>query len=111
MEHSWFVGFAPADKPEIVVAVLFGNPESWHLRGHEARPAPDRSRAPAAEAEELRRGRCHLAWRRSHGNPARGARGIGGTMTALDRPSGEEDMTRLTSMWRSSPRSPPRCWP
>ena len=35
MEHSWFVGFAPADKPEIVVSVLFGNPESWWLRGHE----------------------------------------------------------------------------
>jgi cell division protein FtsI/penicillin-binding protein 2 len=36
MEHSWFVGFAPADKPEVIVSVLFGNPESWHLRGHEA---------------------------------------------------------------------------
>jgi cell division protein FtsI/penicillin-binding protein 2 len=36
MEHSWFVGFAPVDKPEIVVSVLLGNPESWHLRGHEA---------------------------------------------------------------------------
>jgi cell division protein FtsI/penicillin-binding protein 2 len=36
MEHSWFVGFAPADHPEIVVSVLLGNPESWHLRGHEA---------------------------------------------------------------------------
>ncbi len=36
MEHSWFVGFAPADQPEIVVSVLLGNPESWHLRGHEA---------------------------------------------------------------------------
>jgi penicillin-binding protein A len=36
MEHSWFVGFAPADKPEVVVSVLLGNPESWWLRGHEA---------------------------------------------------------------------------
>lgn len=36
MEHSWFVGFAPADAPEIVVSVLLGNPESWYLRGHEA---------------------------------------------------------------------------
>lgn len=36
MEHSWFVGFAPADHPQIIVAVLLGNPESWHLRGHEA---------------------------------------------------------------------------
>jgi len=30
------VGFAPADQPQIVVSVLLGNPESWHLRGHEA---------------------------------------------------------------------------
>ncbi|HEY5947708.1 MAG TPA: penicillin-binding transpeptidase domain-containing protein [Kofleriaceae bacterium] len=36
MEHSWFVGFAPADQPQVVVSVLLGNPESWHLRGHEA---------------------------------------------------------------------------
>ncbi len=36
MEHSWFVGFAPAEAPEIVVSVLLGNPESWHIRGHEA---------------------------------------------------------------------------
>jgi penicillin-binding protein A len=36
MEHSWFVGFAPVDKPQIIVSVLLGNPESWHLRGHEA---------------------------------------------------------------------------
>jgi cell division protein FtsI/penicillin-binding protein 2 len=36
MEHSWFVGFAPVEQPELVVSVLLGNPESWHLRGHEA---------------------------------------------------------------------------
>jgi len=36
MEHSWFVGYAPADKPEIVVAVILGNPESWHLKAQEA---------------------------------------------------------------------------
>ncbi|MDX2088199.1 MAG: penicillin-binding transpeptidase domain-containing protein [Kofleriaceae bacterium] len=36
MEHSWFVGFAPAERPEVIVSVLFGNPENWHLRGHEA---------------------------------------------------------------------------
>jgi cell division protein FtsI/penicillin-binding protein 2 len=36
MEHSWFVGFAPADHPQVIVSVLLGNPESWHLRGHEA---------------------------------------------------------------------------
>ncbi len=36
MEHSWFVGYAPADKPQIIVSVLLGNAENWHLRGHEA---------------------------------------------------------------------------
>jgi cell division protein FtsI/penicillin-binding protein 2 len=36
MEHSWFVGYAPADAPKVIVSVLLGNPEKWHLRGHEA---------------------------------------------------------------------------
>jgi peptidoglycan glycosyltransferase len=36
MEHSWFVGYAPVDQPQIIVSVLLGNPENWHLRGHEA---------------------------------------------------------------------------
>jgi penicillin-binding protein A len=36
MEHSWFVGFAPVTQPQIVVSVVFGNAENWHLRGHEA---------------------------------------------------------------------------
>ncbi|HEY1550211.1 MAG TPA: penicillin-binding transpeptidase domain-containing protein [Kofleriaceae bacterium] len=36
MEHSWFVGYAPVDKPQIIVSVLLGNPENWHLRGHQA---------------------------------------------------------------------------
>ena len=36
IEHSWFVGFAPAEDPQIVVSVLLGNPEDWWLRGHEA---------------------------------------------------------------------------
>lgn len=35
IEHSWFVGFAPADRPALVVSVLIGNAEAWHLRGHE----------------------------------------------------------------------------
>jgi cell division protein FtsI/penicillin-binding protein 2 len=47
IEHSWFVGFAPYEKPEIIVSVLFGNPESWHLRGHEgARRLVDRALRP-----------------------------------------------------------------
>jgi cell division protein FtsI/penicillin-binding protein 2 len=36
MEHSWFVGYAPAEKPQVVVSVVLGNPESWHLRAQEA---------------------------------------------------------------------------
>ena len=36
MEHSWFVGYAPAEQPQIVVSVVLGNPENWHLKGHEA---------------------------------------------------------------------------
>jgi cell division protein FtsI (penicillin-binding protein 3) len=36
MQHSWFVGFAPAEHPEVIVSVILGNPERWYLRGHEA---------------------------------------------------------------------------
>lgn len=35
MQYSWFVGYAPADKPELVVSVVLGNPESWQMKGHE----------------------------------------------------------------------------
>ncbi|MDQ3366672.1 MAG: penicillin-binding transpeptidase domain-containing protein [Myxococcota bacterium] len=50
MEHSWFVGFAPVEQPEIVVSVVLGNPESWHLRGHEvARRMIDRAFTPVAK--------------------------------------------------------------
>jgi len=55
MEHSWFVGFAPAAKPEIIVSVLLGNPESWHLRGHEAaRRLIDKFTRPATKREKDR---------------------------------------------------------
>ena len=55
MEHSWFVGFAPAAKPEIIVSVLLGNSESWHLRGHEAaRRLIDRATRPATQREKDR---------------------------------------------------------
>jgi cell division protein FtsI/penicillin-binding protein 2 len=59
MEHSWFVGYAPAEQPEIIVSVVLGNPENWHLRGHEAaRRLIDRA---------LDRGPVH---RPAHGNRA-----------------------------------------
>lgn len=69
MEHSWFVGYAPAEAPEVVVSVLLGNPESWHIRGHEAAKrmidqalrghasssAEDRDEAPAKKRKGARR--------------------------------------------------------
>lgn len=32
--YSWFVSFAPADKPEVIVSVILGNPMSWYLKAH-----------------------------------------------------------------------------
>lgn len=52
MEHSWFVGYAPAEQPEIVVSVILGNAESWHLRGHEAaRRLIDRALRPSPKGD------------------------------------------------------------
>jgi penicillin-binding protein A len=36
LEYSWFVGFAPSDKPEVSISVLLGNPPRWHLKAHTA---------------------------------------------------------------------------
>lgn len=36
LSYSWFVGFAPADDPQVVVAVLLGNSPLWHLKAHTA---------------------------------------------------------------------------
>lgn len=36
LSYSWFVGFAPADDPRVVIAVLIANEELWHLKGHTA---------------------------------------------------------------------------
>ncbi len=36
LEYSWFVGFAPSDKPEYSISVLLGNPPRWHLKAHTA---------------------------------------------------------------------------
>ena len=33
---SWFVAYAPADRPELVVSVLLGNPEKWWIKAHTA---------------------------------------------------------------------------
>lgn len=34
--YSWFVGFAPADDPRVVISVLLANPETWTLKAHTA---------------------------------------------------------------------------
>ena len=31
--YTWFVGFAPADKPEVAVAALTVNTAKWHIKG------------------------------------------------------------------------------
>ena len=55
MEHSWFVGYAPAEQPQIIVSVVLGNPENWHLRGHEAaRRLIDRALDSASRREKDR---------------------------------------------------------
>ncbi len=34
--YSWFVGYAPADDPAVIVAVLLANPLKWRLKAHTA---------------------------------------------------------------------------
>ncbi|MFH0900215.1 MAG: penicillin-binding transpeptidase domain-containing protein [Pseudomonadota bacterium] len=36
VSFSWFVGFAPADNPRLVVSVLLGNSAVWRLKAHTA---------------------------------------------------------------------------
>jgi peptidoglycan glycosyltransferase len=36
MQYSWFVGFAPADRPTMSISVLLGNPELWQIKAHTA---------------------------------------------------------------------------
>ena len=36
LQYSWFVGFAPADKPQVAFAVLLGNPPRWRIKAHTA---------------------------------------------------------------------------
>ena len=35
LAYSWFVGFAPAERPEVAIAVLVGNGEIWHKKAHQ----------------------------------------------------------------------------
>jgi penicillin-binding protein A len=36
LEFSWFVGYAPADRPEVAIAVVLGNTDLWWLKSHTA---------------------------------------------------------------------------
>jgi cell division protein FtsI/penicillin-binding protein 2 len=36
LEYSWFVGYAPAEKPAFSVAVVLGNTDLWWLKSHTA---------------------------------------------------------------------------
>jgi cell division protein FtsI/penicillin-binding protein 2 len=35
-QYSWFVGYAPAEHPELTISVVLGNAELWHLKAHTA---------------------------------------------------------------------------
>ncbi len=35
LSYSWFVGYAPADHPEVAFAVLLGNGPSWRWKAHQ----------------------------------------------------------------------------
>lgn len=34
--YSWFVGFAPAEKPKVAFSIILGNPMRWKLKAHTA---------------------------------------------------------------------------
>ncbi len=36
LQYSWFVGYAPADRPTLTVSVLLGNAELWYMKAHTA---------------------------------------------------------------------------
>jgi cell division protein FtsI/penicillin-binding protein 2 len=36
LHYNWFVGFAPAQRPEVAFAVLLGNPAKWRIKAHSA---------------------------------------------------------------------------
>lgn len=36
LDYSWFVGFAPADRPEVAFAVLLANPPAWRIKASTA---------------------------------------------------------------------------
>jgi penicillin-binding protein A len=31
--YTWFIGFAPADRPEVAISALVVNTPTWHIKG------------------------------------------------------------------------------
>ncbi len=36
LNYNWFLGYAPADKPEIAFAIVLANPSAWKIKAHYA---------------------------------------------------------------------------
>lgn len=36
LNYNWFIGYAPADRPEIAFAVILANPAQWRIKAHYA---------------------------------------------------------------------------
>ncbi|HLT41033.1 MAG TPA: penicillin-binding transpeptidase domain-containing protein [Enhygromyxa sp.] len=36
LNYNWFIGYAPADRPEIAFAVILANPSQWKIKAHYA---------------------------------------------------------------------------
>lgn len=64
LNYNWFVGYAPADRPEIAFAVILANPSQWKIKAHyaarrliqiyfERRGAINEARAARLEADRL----------------------------------------------------------
>ncbi|MFV8753005.1 penicillin-binding transpeptidase domain-containing protein [Nannocystaceae bacterium ST9] len=64
LNYNWFIGYAPADKPEIAFAIVLANPSAWKIKAHyaarrliqiyfERRDAINEARAARLEREQL----------------------------------------------------------
>jgi penicillin-binding protein A len=64
LNYNWFIGFAPADRPEIAFAIVLANPSKWKIKAHyaarrliqiyfERRDAINEARAARLEPDRL----------------------------------------------------------
>jgi cell division protein FtsI/penicillin-binding protein 2 len=60
-DYSWFVGFAPADDPQVVVAALVVNERLWHVKA----PSLAHQALKAYFSEEPPRRRARVAMTRA----------------------------------------------